>query len=70
MQVDIKIVEKILYLAEICLAGLENVLELIHFELIHKFVEQSADVVVGAVDAVGTAAYSKKLKSGLGFLGI
>ena len=47
------------------MAGLKNGLELIHW-----FVEQSADVVVGAVDAVGAAAYSKKLKSGLGFLGI
>ena len=65
MQFDVKIVEKILYLAEICLAGLKNGLE-----LIHRFVEQSADVVVGAVDAVGAATYSKKLKSGLGFLGI
>ena len=64
MQVDIKIVKKILYLAEICLAELENVLELIHFELIHQFLEQSTDVVVAA------AAYSERLKSGLGFLGI
>jgi hypothetical protein len=65
LQVDIKTLEKILYLAEICLAGLKN-----GFELTHQFVEQSVDVVVGAVDAVGTAAYSKRLKSGVGFLGI
>ena len=65
MQFDIKIVKKTLYLAEICLAGLEN-----GFEPIHQNIEQTVDVVVGAVDAVGAAAYSKRLKSGVGFLGI
>ena len=70
MQVDIKILEKILYCAVICLAGLEN-----GFALIHQFVEQSASDVVGAVvgaDAADTADAdpSKRLTSGLGLFGI
>ena len=65
LQVEINIVEKILFLAEICLADLEN-----GFELSHQFVERSADVVGTVVCAVGDSAHSKRLTSGLGLLGI
>ena len=73
MQVDRKILEKILCCAVICLAGLEN-----GFALIHQFVEQSASDVVGAdaadadsdADADADADPSKRLPSGLGLFGI